>query len=140
MDNWIVDVTGGSMTPFILGGSRINVTAKPADQIKIGDIVGFIGYKKNPVAHRVIDKKTENGKIVFKIRGDAQKQHEWVPASAITFIVTRVEHRYLSYNTDSYTGRLFTRIALEKSFKFRVIKKIMCKGFNLTLRIKAIIT
>lgn len=54
---------------FSKGDIIFNIRAKP-DKIKKGDVIIFTSYQKNPIIHRVVDVRKENGKYIFSTLGD----------------------------------------------------------------------
>jgi signal peptidase I len=125
-----VDAVGGSMSPFILAGSRLCVERVPVDEIRSGDVVCYIGGGQLGVAHRVIRVTHTDDGVVFCVRGDAQRGEEPVPASAVIAVVRRVEHRWFAYDTGGPIGRAIARIALAESRRTRAAKAAIALGWR----------
>ncbi len=59
--------------PYIRGqnkGDILFIVGVKPKNIEIGDVILFEAGQKNPVIHRVIDKKGENRKYIFQTKGD----------------------------------------------------------------------
>jgi len=66
----ILSVLSGSMEPKIHTGSLIFI--KPEGEYNIGDVVTRITEEKNvTITHRIIEKESVDGKIIFNTKGDA---------------------------------------------------------------------
>jgi hypothetical protein len=125
------------MAPFILSGSFLDVSRKSYDEIRVGDVVCFIGEDGSGVAHRVIrQEQDKKGKWLF-VRGDAQSLDEKVPADAVVFVVSKVSCSYFSYSTDKITGRAIAKIALRKSLAAKGLFFGANFAFRSLLRIRA---
>jgi signal peptidase I len=125
-----VTSTGGSMSPFILPGSRLFVERVPVKRIQKGDVVCYIGEGALGVAHRVVSVNEVDGRTILCTRGDAQIGEERVPAEAVISVVRRVEHKLLSYDTDGPVGRAFARIALGEDRTARAAKTLCWLSFR----------
>ena len=122
--------TGGSMTPFVLAGSRLQVERVPISEVRKGDVVCYIGEDGASIAHRVTRKVREGTGFVLRTRGDAQRVEEQVPGEAVMSVVRRVEHRLFSYDTDGPIGRAIARIALGEDRKARAAKIFCATGWR----------
>lgn len=95
---------GGSMSPFIKGGSIL--TVKPRERISIGDVILYKS-KKGLTAHRVIGKRNFNGKSFFVTKGDNLRyRDDAVSYSEILGKVVRVESEKKKIELDSLTRRV----------------------------------
>jgi signal peptidase I len=98
----MVVVVSGSMEPTILKGDLLIVQGKdPANiesgtiQNKEGDIIVFdarglwASAPNEPIVHRIVDKRLENGTWYFLTKGDANLNTDpaWVPANRIVGVV-----------------------------------------------------
>lgn len=66
-------VQSGSMEPAIKTGSIVVI--KPAESYKIGDVITF-GQdtpKVSPTTHRIIESRFQDGKPIFRVKGDANE-------------------------------------------------------------------
>lgn len=100
------------MLPTVLPGSTLHVLPANGETLAVGDIVCYPTTTGVVVAHRVVSNSGSNGTAVLMIRGDAQAIEESVPRSAMSYVVRRVEHPLLSYDTESRLGRFFSTMAL----------------------------
>lgn len=111
-----VRARGGSMWPFIPSGSRLEVRRVPAGEIREGDVVCYLGGAGGTVAHRVVGREGGGDSAVFLARGDASSgDAERVPAGAVLYVVSRVVHPLVSYDTDGPAGRALARVALARA-------------------------
>jgi len=56
-----------------------------SENLEMGQILVFIGNSKDPIIHRVVDKKTENNKYMFTTKGDNNpKPYPDIGETAIT--------------------------------------------------------
>jgi len=67
-------VMSGSMEPAIHAGSIILV--KPEETYLVGDIVTRALPGNATVTHRIIEKTDENGKTIYKTKGDANEDED----------------------------------------------------------------
>lgn len=124
------DATGGSMTPFILPGSRLRCERVPISQIREGDVVCYIAEGGASFAHRVTRKVRSGAGFVLFTRGDALFVEEQVPGEAVISVVRRVEHRLFSYDAGGPIGRTIARIALGEDRKTRAAKRLCAAGWR----------
>ena len=104
---------GSSMFPFVPGGSRLSLSPRAERTICVGDIVCYPGQAQQVVAHRVREILPGPDGPCYRICGDGSSRSEVVPVEAIAWVVTRVEHRYFRYDTDSAIARLLSSAALD---------------------------
>jgi signal transduction histidine kinase len=107
---------GSSMFPCVPSGSVLHL-GRPAQPIRLGDIVAYAGASGDLVAHRVVG--IEGDRLAYLIRGDAQVDVERAPASAVLFVVERVERRGISYATSGPIGRVLAALALRHGASLR---------------------
>ena len=62
---------GESMRPFIRDGDILEITPVNGEEIRLGDVIFYHVGRRRMVAHRVIKKITENGKLIFLTRGNS---------------------------------------------------------------------
>lgn len=62
---------GGSMRPLIRDGEIIEVKPAKVSEIRVGDIIFYRASWGSMVAHRVIKKRKEKGKMVLVTKGDS---------------------------------------------------------------------
>lgn len=71
----IFNVASGSMDPKYVVGDILIAKDVPTEEIEIGDTITYLGDKGDfagrIVTHQVVEKKEENGKIVFITKGIA---------------------------------------------------------------------
>lgn len=69
-------VMSGSMEPAIHTGSIIVI--KPETQYKIGDVITFGKDTKKdvPTTHRIAEMRAEEGKYIYRTKGDANKSED----------------------------------------------------------------
>lgn len=60
----------GSMEPVIMPGDIVLVEKTDSDEIEVGDIIMFINADGIFITHRVIEKSSESGEILFVTKGD----------------------------------------------------------------------
>lgn len=68
---------GGSMHPFIKNGEVVEVKPVKSLGIKVGEVVFYRSSRGGMVAHRVIRKKAEKGKVILETKGDAVPNSDW---------------------------------------------------------------
>jgi hypothetical protein len=59
--------------PFKKGfnkGDILFIVGTPTEKLKIGDVIIFEGNRKNPIIHRIINIREENGELIFSTIGD----------------------------------------------------------------------
>lgn len=122
-DNRQLRAGGSSMLPFIMPGSLLCLKSAVGNSINVDDVVCYPDSRGTIVAHRAIG--NDQGARIVYTRGDAQSAIEQIPASAIAYLVTRVEHPLLSYDTDSPLGRFFAWSALEHPGMTRAAAMLM---------------
>jgi len=126
----LVEAVGGSMSPFVLPGSRLRVQRVPVEQIRKGDVICYVGKGAFGVAHRVVNTAEIDGRMTLSTRGDAQSGEEVVPTEAVIAVVRRVEHRLFSYDTDGPVGRTFAHVALAENRSTRAVKTLCWLSFR----------
>ncbi len=73
-----------SMYPEFSGGDLIISKTVDAEDVKVGDVIAFFdpaGNGTSIVTHRVIEITTEDGKLSFLTKGDANNVSDSVPAT-----------------------------------------------------------
>ena len=61
---------GSSMRPFILDGDILTIDPARPDQLKVGDVIFYLGPETNLTAHRLHAVRKIDEKLVFLTRGD----------------------------------------------------------------------
>lgn len=61
------------MGPFIRNGDVVEIKEVPVSTLRVGDIILFQAYNRI-VAHRIINKRTKDGQLVLRTKGDALTQ------------------------------------------------------------------
>ena len=115
---------GMSMFPLVWPGARLEIAEIARIEPRIGDIVCFPGTDGQVVAHRLVAITGTGAQRRYEIRGDALAQSEWVPASAIAFVVRRVSGRLGSYHVDSKLGRALAHIAVHQDWRYRTLSAV----------------
>lgn len=88
------EAKGASMAPFIKDGDILEVTPVNGEEIRVGDVIFYHVGGKHTVAHRVIKRITENGKVVFLAKGDSNTDEgEEVRPEQIMGIVRTIERK-----------------------------------------------
>ncbi|MBN2340895.1 MAG: S24/S26 family peptidase [Deltaproteobacteria bacterium] len=113
------------MIPFIVPESALTVERVDTRFLQIGDIICFIDQDGFGVAHRLVRIEQCNDVKRYFTRGDAQRCEEEVPEESLVFVVRKVQHRYLAYDTDGPVGRLATRLALSQSYRGVLLKNAL---------------
>jgi len=67
-------VLSGSMEPALKAGGVVFCRSVPVDDVKVGDIIGFVDPEGNEVTHRVINIEDRKGKRWFQTKGDANEE------------------------------------------------------------------
>jgi hypothetical protein len=124
-ESLVLNTEGTSMVPFVLPDSELVVAAVVFDNVEVGDIVCYPGEEKKVVAHRVMEVQNMGNDRRFAVRGDSNRDIEWLSDSAIAYVVETVRHPFLSYNTASKVGRLLSCLAIRDGFSFRWMKKLL---------------
>ena len=62
---------GESMRPFIRDGDILEITPVNGEGIRLGDVIFYRAEKGRTVAHRVIERIIEDGRLVFLTKGDS---------------------------------------------------------------------
>lgn len=70
-------VLSGSMSPALKAGDLIVIKYTAPKSIAIGDVITYRVDEDTTVTHRVINKADENGKTIFKTKGDANNVEDW---------------------------------------------------------------
>lgn len=105
---------GKSMLPFILPGSRLDVKPVKSKEICVGDVVCYPSASTQMVAHRVVGIHRQSEGARFEVRGDYQNSIDIIDEKAIAAVVTKVNHRWFSYSTNSLLGKWAKNLALQK--------------------------
>ena len=66
-----VQVTGGSMAPFLKGGEILTIRKDPSSLLRVGDLIFFRDSDGFPVLHRIVRKARKKDMAVFQTKGDA---------------------------------------------------------------------
>jgi len=66
---------GVSMAPFIYGGEWVVVRRASGEKIRLGDVVIYQAGNVF-IAHRVVRKRVQNGRVYFTVKGDAHLEAE----------------------------------------------------------------
>jgi hypothetical protein len=109
------------------------------EEIARGDVVCFPGDRETVVAHRVIGRTGDVESRLFAIRGDAQEVAEHVPAAAIAYVVTRVEHPLFSYDTRGVLGRCIARFALRHGVATRRAGRVVRAAYRAGSMFKTVV-
>jgi hypothetical protein len=129
---------GTSMLPSMLPGSELNVELALKRLIRTGDVVCFLGSRGELFAHRVVVTAGTDVPQVLQVKGDAQACIEVVPSSAVAYVVTRVEHPLLSYDTASPLGRFFAWSAIEHPTVTRAAATLMRQAARVRSALRAL--
>ena len=62
---------GESMHPFIRDGDILEITPANGEKVRVGEVIFYRVGEKRMVAHRVTERITENGRLVFVTKGDS---------------------------------------------------------------------
>lgn len=62
---------GESMHPFIRDGDILEITPANGEEVRAGEVIFYRVGEKRMVAHRVTERITENGRLVFVTKGDS---------------------------------------------------------------------
>ena len=54
-------------------GDIMVLVGKDAEKLDVGDVIVFRGNRKDPIIHRIVDKKSSNSVINFQTKGDNNK-------------------------------------------------------------------
>jgi len=87
----MVVVVSGSMEPNINKGDLLFIQGVDPEDIEVGDVIVYdahglwVGAPEDPIVHRVIDIKEDDGKLYFVTKGDANelKDKEPVPENRV---------------------------------------------------------
>lgn len=66
-----LQVTGRSMSPFLVGGEFLTIKKVPCSSLKIGDLIFFKIPDGSPLLHRIVKKQSKNNMYIFQTKGDA---------------------------------------------------------------------
>lgn len=111
-----IPTVGISMHPMIRAGDIIVVESARVDDISIGDIVLYcLGEKM--VAHRVIRRRVENGKMVLVTKGDSCPNFDKpvFPEHVIGKVIT-IQKKEREVRLDTNLGRLINLFWVMVSF------------------------
>lgn len=114
--------TGSSMFPFVPAGSVLTLRARGERLLELGDIVCYPATTGELVAHRVVAIEYPGDDAWLTTRGDANGLEDRIEVGAVAWIVERVEHRWLCYDTDGLTGRTFARVARRRGTLYRAAR------------------
>jgi hypothetical protein len=126
------------MLPAIFPGSNLYVDSARPEDLRPGDVACYLGKGNVVVAHRVVCGPSENGEDLI-VKGDSQPEPENLPRSAVMYKVMRVEHRFLSYDTDGILGSSLARMALSNGRIARGLQKAMLAGISLAVVLRGIL-
>lgn len=73
----VLEVQGGSMQPTIANGAALLTVPRAAEDVRLGDVVSFVGDDGRRVTHRVVDVDESAGEITT--RGDANSVDDATP-------------------------------------------------------------
>ncbi len=100
---------GLSMRPSIRGGEWIVVRRASADEIAVGDVVIYQAGNAF-VAHRVIRRRRQGGRVLFTVKGDAHLAAEGeIPAEAVVARVVALKKADRRIDLDHPRWRLSNR-------------------------------
>ena len=132
---YIFQVATGSMKPVYDIGDIIVVRKADASKLEIGDDVTYQGVAGNlnglTITHRIINKRTENGKYYFVTKGTANEVED--PEIMEDNIYGKVIYHTLLF---SFVGRLMTNIVIYYilfisvgvGFSYEIISSFFMKG------------
>jgi hypothetical protein len=113
------------MLPFIPPGSAVEVERVSPEKVKTGDVVCYIDESAWGLTHRVIHVERRDGRLLFSVRGDAQKHCREVTSTALVYIVRRVRFRRFSYDCDGDIGQLISGIAISDAVPQRITRNTL---------------
>lgn len=102
---------GQSMAPLIRTDSVVTLVFDPVEKTKVGDIVLFAG-PTGLVLHRVMERRDEAGRLVFREKGDRQPFSSLVEAKQVLARLIKVETDGRTYYADLPRSRRATRMIL----------------------------
>jgi signal peptidase I len=86
------DSRGTSMCPLIRGGDILTVQPADATTLNVGDVALYRADRGSLIAHRVVEKRSQDSHLVLVIRGDAPGYpDEIIQAAQILGRVTRIQ-------------------------------------------------
>lgn len=101
---------GLSMAPTIYGGEWVVVRRVSADKVRIGDVVIYQAGNVF-VAHRVIRKREQGGKVYFTVKGDAHLEAEGeIAAEELVAKVVSLQKKDKKIDMDRPRWRLANRL------------------------------
>lgn len=118
-----IPATGSSMFPFVPAGSLLSLSDRGSRAVEVGDIVCYPAPSGELVAHRVVAVEVGPNGAWLTTRGDAVGRAERIEPAAVAWIVDRVDHAWLRYETRGAAGRVFARIAVRRGAAFRVVTR-----------------
>ena len=107
--NLRIPIWGCSMSPFVRSGDILTIKPSNVTKISIGDIIVFrMGQRM--VAHRLIKKYKQKGKIVLLTKGDSLTyyDHPVFPKDLLGRVVS-IERENRRINQDNARWRLLNR-------------------------------
>lgn len=116
-----IPTTGSSMFPFVPAGSVLSLSDRRSRSVEVGDIVCYPAPSGELVAHRIVAVEHGPNGAWLTTRGDAGGRAERIEPDAVAWIVDRVEHSWLRYETRGATGRVLARIAVRRGAAYRVV-------------------
>lgn len=104
-------VLSGSMEPALKVGGLVICRKIPVEEVKVGDIIGFVNQNGVKTVHRVIEISENDGKIWFRTKGDANEDPDpetfSIPEGKVDKVVFHIPYAgYLSGFLRSRTGFL----------------------------------
>ncbi len=118
------------MSPFVLRGGHIYVVKVNNADIRVGDIICYLGEDAPVIAHRVVSVEQEGGDTLFLTRGDARGEVTLVRPREVVGVVRRVHQPLFSYRTNGLVGQLFRWFALRDDTISRRLKQLSRKLFE----------
>ena len=98
---------GRSMHPLIRDGDILTIEPVDPQRLRVGDVAFYRPSDSKVVVHRVVGKLSQNGRLVFLIRGDASDGPcEVVPAECILGRAVLLERNGRAVRLDRGPARL----------------------------------
>ncbi len=132
---YIFQVATGSMKPVYDVGDIIVVKKTDVSKLEVGDDITYLGsineFNKLTITHRIINKRTQNGKYYFTTKGVANLAED--PEISQDDIYGKVVYHTILF---SFVGRLMTNIviyyilciSIGVSFSYELITSLFMKG------------
>ncbi len=123
-------VVGGSMEPTIHRGSLVFDEVVPVGSLATGDVITYVppGHS-DPVTHRIIERDSDRGELVYRTKGDANEEPDLRP-----FTLDRPTQARVAFDVP-YVGFLFMFLASQQARFFMLVLPAIALALFMLVRL-----